>query len=124
MSLVSARWLSDEDRARWGQISRKERVAPAVTVGPVPDFKRRTPKATAEAVAQQVLGSMLADRDKFALLVKTMRNIHGAKVEWMTDEQVAELARRVYREQAEAAATRVFNMEGRGRELVVNLDGY
>ena len=120
MAVPTFRWLTEDDKKRLG--AKMPQGKPA-QMAPPPPLQKKSPRATAEDVAARVLGSMLSNREQFAFLVKTMRELHGAKVSWMSDEQVAEFARKVYEEKARESATRVFNSQGRGAELVVRADG-
>ena len=118
MTLEAVKWLSPNDH-RLGRLARSK--AKPVTMAAPPPLRKRTAKESAEDIEMRLMGSMLADRDSFAVLVQTMRTLHGTKVSWMTDEQIAMMARDMYREKVRTSMTKAFIAKGRGKELVLNV---
>lgn len=111
--------LTDADRKRWSRLTAKAKPVPLPAP---PSLKKLSPKEAAEEVETRMLGGMLRNRESFATLVQTMRHLYGPRVAWMTDEQIAQFARDIYREKVRESTTRAF-MKRRADEMKIHIGG-
>ena len=88
------------------------------------DFKPATPRESVDATEAVLLSSFFRNEVQFQQLVRTVRHMHPTLVAHMTDVEVGELAKRVYRDKLIEGIHRVYEAQGRGRELVHKVEGY
>ena len=119
MTVPVFRELTEADKKRRAKRLGKGR---AVTLPAPPPLSKMSPKQAATEVETRILGSMLRNRDSFAVLVQTMRTVYGSRVQWMTDEQIAQFAREVYRDKVRESTTKAFRKK-RANELVIHVGG-
>ena len=91
-----------------------------VTEAPKPAL----PGAAAAAGEALVLDSFMRDRDQFAQLVRMIRFSHPKETAHMTDGEIGEFAKTVYREKVRDATTRAYHLLGREKELQIKTGGY
>lgn len=112
------RELTDADRKRY--FAKESRGEP-VTLSAVPPLVKRSPRESEADVSTRILSSMLSNRDNFAVLVATLRKHYGPRVSWMTDEQIAAFADRVYREKVRESLDKAYARNGRARGFGVSI---
>jgi hypothetical protein len=90
----------------------------------VPAVTPMGPRATADERTSQLMKSMMATPESRAQLIRTMRHLHPKESAHLSDGQILELARKVYRQKQIESTNRVFANIGRGGELKIKTAGY